>query len=86
MVMQHNATLLESRSITLCGLTTSLLPSNVARIVLSPTAENGLREHSAVMIDKITTVRRDRIREHVGDVSAREMRELDEAVRRWLDL
>jgi mRNA-degrading endonuclease toxin of MazEF toxin-antitoxin module len=38
------------------------------------------------MIDKITTVRRDRIREHVGDVSAREMRELDEAVRRWLDL
>lgn len=85
-VIQNDVTLPDASSITLCGLTTHLLPGNIARVLISPNHDNGLSDHSSVMVDKIVTIRRERIREKVGNLSRGEMLQVTAAIRRWLDL
>lgn len=85
-IVQRDATLSDAPSVTLCGVTTQAIGANAARIVLMPSDENGLLKPCYVMIDKVASIRRDRIRERVGLLHAEYMREIDIALRRWLDL
>ena len=85
-VIQHQSTLADAPSITLCGITTVATPGNVTRIALTPSSRNGLREVCFVMIDKVATIRRERIRDAIGVLEIEEMALIDEALRRWLDL
>lgn len=48
-------------SVVVVPLTSALFKAPLARMVLMPTPENGLRKPSEVMVDKITTLRRDRV-------------------------
>jgi mRNA-degrading endonuclease toxin of MazEF toxin-antitoxin module len=45
-----------------------------------------LRKTSDVMVDKITSVRRDRVRARVGALSRGDVDRLDTALRVWLSL
>lgn len=86
LIVQRETTLAESPSITLCGITTFIMPTNASRIMLAPDPSNGLDELSFVMIDKIISIGRKRIRAIVGQLDADSLAAVDTALRRWLDL
>jgi mRNA interferase MazF len=56
------------------------------RITLAPAARSGLRQKSQVMIDKLMTIRRERVGKIIGRLSGDEMERLDDSLRLWLAL
>lgn len=85
-IVQRGSTLANSPSITLCGITTHAMPTNAARVAVSPSPENGLDLPSSVMIDKIATIGRARIKRIFGQLGPDEMSAVDTALRQWLEL
>ena len=85
-VVQHDATLAEAPSVTLCGLTSLPMPSHASRVAVSPSPENGIDLPSYVMVDKVVSIGRVRVREKFGRLSQDEIAAVDDALRHWLDL
>src|ERR1700712_4385564 len=56
-------------SITVLPLTSEIMSVPNTRIMLEPSAENGLRAISYVMTDKASTLRREKVSGHIGRVS-----------------
>lgn len=73
-------------SITLCPLTTHLIDTPLFRISLLPTKQNGLKVASQVMIDKITSQKRDKIREKIGSLTPDQLKKINDALRFWQDV
>ena len=73
-------------SVTICLLTSDLVADSTLRVAVEPTPENGLRTLSQVQADKVQTVRRQRIRDRVGHLSAETMRQVDVALALHLNL
>ena len=67
-------------SVTVCALTSDPTDAPLFRILLSPGPENGLHEDCSVMVDKITTVRRERLIRRIGSLSVTDMRRIDRAM------
>lgn len=67
-------------SVIVCPLTSDMTEAPHFRIAIEPTVENGLRARSQVMADKPLTVRRARIGEHIGNLSAADMARLNVAL------
>jgi mRNA interferase MazF len=57
-------------------LTSELVPAALLRATIEPDDENGLRKTSQIMVDKIMTVRREKIGPVFGHLSARRMTEV----------
>ena len=55
-------------SLLVCLLTTDLVDAPLFRLSLAPSATNGLREVSQIMVDKLLALPRERIRERIGAV------------------
>ncbi|KKB12009.1 growth inhibitor PemK [Devosia geojensis] len=53
-------------NVTVLLITSTLIEAPVLRITVEPTPGNGLREISQIMIDKVMTVRRDKIGPVIG--------------------
>ena len=68
-----------TNSVAVCPLTSDPTES-MLRIPIEPTAANGLATTSRVMIDKITTVRRDRLGNTVGALTDAEMLTVNRAM------
>jgi mRNA interferase MazF len=64
-------------SIVLCLVTTKTFDSPGIRIDVAPSASNGLRQRSQIMVDKIITARRDKLSQVVGRIDRAILRELD---------
>ena len=73
-------------SFTLCPLTSDCVDAPLFRVTLPPGERTGLAAVSQVMIDKIVSVPRDAIAREIGRCDALHLQEIDEALRRWLDL
>ncbi len=56
----------ELSSVTLCLVTSTLLEARLFRITVDPSSENGLRRISQVEVDKIVTVKRQRVGGVIG--------------------
>ena len=82
----HNELLSEVESVTFCGLTTEESDSPLLRPLIEPDRRNGLRQASRVMVDKITTVRRERLGRHIGTLSPQEMERVDRGLMVFLGL
>ena len=67
-------------SVTVCALTSDPADAPLFRILLSPSPENGLHEDCRIMVDKITTVRRERLSRRIGSLTITEMRRIDRAI------
>ena len=67
-------------SVTVCALTSDPAHAPLFRVPLTPSDENGLHEPCRVMVDKITTVRRERLSRRIGSLSAADMRRIDRAM------
>ncbi|MBA3897165.1 MAG: type II toxin-antitoxin system PemK/MazF family toxin [Sphingomonadaceae bacterium] len=73
-------------SVTVCPIISTEIEAPLFRIAIAAMSENGLDESSFISVDKITTVRAEKVRHVAGKVSEPTLRSVDEALRRWLAL
>ena len=76
----------ETPSVTLCPLTSTLRAAPLLRISVAPTATNGLREPSQIMIDKLVTVPREKIGGTIGRLEDTIMVQVGRAITVFLGL
>ncbi len=73
-------------SITICAFTTDPTQAPLFRIPIEPSEKNGLRAPSRLMVDKITTVSKDRIGSRVGRLDDEDMVRANRAILVFLGL
>lgn len=76
----------EIESITICGLTTNSTEAPLFRLPIAPSARNGLRAPSRVMIDKIMTVPKSKVGERLGRLDDEDVVRLNRAMMVFLGL
>ena len=85
-VVQANRWLVGHPRITLCPLTSTLIDAPLVRIIVEPSAMNGLRKRSQLMVDKLFTVPIGDIGSSIGCLETTAMTELELGLRDWLAL
>ena len=85
-VVQANRWLVGHPRITLCPLTSTLIDAPLVRIIVEPSAMNGLRKRSQLMVDKLFTVPIGDIGSSIGCLETTVMTELELGLRDWLAL
>lgn len=73
-------------SITLCPFTTHIVDAPLLRLEIDPTPENGLRQPSQLMIDKITTVSKSKLDTRIGRLADAELVRLNRSLLVFLGL
>jgi len=69
-----------TKSVTVCGLSTNPAEAPLFRLPVVPSAENGLRSESRMLVDKITTVPRTKIGSRIGRLADEDMVRLNRAI------
>ena len=72
--------LLETDSVIICLFTSHEGSPLTSRLPFAPDAENGLREASDLMVEKIMTVARNKLGKRIGSISAEEMERVGDAM------
>ena len=85
-IVQAGPYLESHASVTVCPLTTHLTGLRLFRIIIAPDKNNGLNGPSEVMVDKVSSLRRERIDQSIGRLSVSDMRAVDVSLRGWLAL
>ena len=67
-------------SVTVCAFTSDSTEAPLFRLRIEPDEVNGLREPCSLMVDKITTVHRSKLGEHVGRLGDEELVRLGRAI------
>jgi mRNA interferase MazF len=67
-------------SITICPLTTHGIDAPLIRLPIDPSERNGLKVQSHVMVDKITTVAKKKLEDHIGHLSDEDIVRVNRAV------
>ncbi len=73
-------------SITLCAFTTDATEAPLFRLRIEPSETNGLREPSSIMVDKVTTVSRDKLGKRIGRLAGEDVVRLNRALMLFLGL
>lgn len=73
-------------SLVICPITSHLIDAPLFRLMIEPTPNNGLKKKSQLMVDKLVVVKRERIGERIGLLSASQMAKVNDALRMWLEL
>ena len=73
-------------SVTICAFTTDLTEAPLFRLAIEPTDENGLREPCRLMVDKLTTVPRERLGSYVGRLAVEDLVRFHRAILVFLGL
>ena len=75
-----------TESITVCAFTTDPTEAPLFRLAVAPDAQNGLRTTSRLMVDKITTVPKARVRERIGRLADADVVRLNRAIAVFMGL
>ena len=70
----------ETGSVTILPLTSHLLEAPIIRIMVERSAENGLTKASQIMIDKLYTTPREKVRAIIGRLDTKIMLEVEKAL------
>jgi mRNA interferase MazF len=73
-------------SVAVCPLTTNAVDAPLTRIPVEPTAAAGIEYASQIMVDKITTIPRDNVRDQLGRLTDDDLVRLDRALLVFLGL
>lgn len=73
-------------SVTVCPISTAFTEDRLYRVLIQPNAENNLRGHSEIEIDKIQAVWLSHLGAAIGTAPPEVMSAVDEALALWLDL
>lgn len=76
----------ETESLTVLPLTSMLVTTPLGRVTVDPDPQNGLRARSQVMIDKLMTIRRDKVGPVIGSLDATTMLEVNRLLALFLGL
>jgi mRNA interferase MazF len=76
----------ETRSVTICGFTSRDDDAPLLRLPVIPNERNGLRQASRLMIDKVTTVPREKLGQRIGRLDDEDVVRLNRAVLVFLGL
>jgi len=76
----------ETLSIAVCPLTTAPIDAPILRVLVEPSPQNGLRNSSRLMIDKVTTVPRSRLGQCIGQLAGTDLLRLNRALLVFLGL
>jgi mRNA interferase MazF len=68
-------------SITVCPLTTHLIDVPLFRLSVSPLQTNGLPADSQIMVDKVTSIKAEKVCDKVGKLTKNQFARLDEAIK-----
>lgn len=79
-IVQTDALPEKHASVVICQMTSELVDAPDFRVTIEPSAANGLRVRSQAMADKPVTIRRDRIGQAIGRLSAEDVGRLDIAL------
>ena len=80
---QHFETL---DSVAICGFTSDPTDLPLFRILIEPTTLNGLQSPSRIMVDKILTIRKNRLGYRIGVLSEQDLKRLDRVITTCLGL
>ena len=86
LVLQHDAFNETHASVTVALLSSHIVSAPLFRITLDPSAGNGLEHVSQIQIDKIVTVRSDKLGPMIGRVDSDTMLRVNRGVALWLGL
>jgi mRNA interferase MazF len=75
-----------TNSVTICAFTTDATEAPLIRLLIRPDEINGLREPSTLMVDKMTTVPKTRLRERIGQLGDEDLVRLGRAIIVFLGL
>ncbi len=73
-------------SVTICPFATHVVDAPLMRLPIEPSPQNGLREASQLMIDKITTASRTKLEKRVGRLSDEDLFRINRAALVFLGL
>jgi mRNA interferase MazF len=73
-------------SITILPLTSELRDAPLFRIDVAPSSANGLKKPSQLMLDKISTIARDKIGSRIGRLDDPSMIQVSRSMMLWLGL
>jgi len=73
-------------SLTLCPITSDCVDAPLFRVTVPPGERTGLGAVSQVMVDKIVSVPRDAVVRAIGRCDGLHLEQIDDALRRWLEL
>jgi mRNA interferase MazF len=76
----------EHPSVTIAPVTSTIVDAPLFRVTVEPTVGNGLRAVSQIMVDKLTSVRRDRVARTVGRLEEDAIIRVSRALILWLGL
>ena len=75
-----------THSVTVCVFTTNPVDAPLFRIRIEPTERNGLHTASSLMVDKLTTVRREKLGSPIGRLDDEDIVRLNQALLVFLGL
>jgi len=67
-------------TILVCLITSAVRQPSPFRLLVEPNGNNGLRKPSMIMVDKITTMRREKVGSIIGRLDEQTMRMLDRSL------
>lgn len=73
-------------SVVLCPITSHLENAPLFRLEVTPSRENNLEKSCQIMVDKITTVRKDKVRQVIGRLDEATMVRVNRSLAFWLGL
>lgn len=71
-------------SVTVLPMTGTEADAPLLRVLVKPDPGNGLQKPSQVMVDKVTTVKRDKIGQVIGTLDAKVMQDVDRSLALFL--
>ena len=85
-VVQSDLFNADHASLTLCPITGTLRDAPLFRLNVTPSPHNGLKKRSQIAIDKMASVKVERVQKVIGRLNADEIRAVDRALKLWLAL
>ncbi|MHB1842525.1 MAG: type II toxin-antitoxin system PemK/MazF family toxin [Sulfobacillus sp.] len=76
----------EHPSVTVCLITSDLRDAPLFRLTLHPSAANRLEKPSQIMVDKLVTVSREKIRDISGHLEDKSMAQVNRTLAMWVGL
>ena len=75
-----------TESITICAVTTDPAEAPLFRVPITPNERNGLNALSRLMVDKVTTVPKNKLRHRIGYLDPKDMERVNQAILIFLGL
>jgi mRNA interferase MazF len=79
-IVQSDAFPENHASVMVCQMTSEIVDAPDFRILIEPNPQNGLRGRSQIMVDKPTTIRRERVGQLVGHLGGEDMARVNVAL------